>query len=62
MQSAVQKVGTQWNANEYQCILNDALNREVWGGGGWNYFDIWKCHESILGSNIATIASVAVLN
>jgi hypothetical protein len=28
MQSVVQKVGTQWNANGYQCVLNDALNRE----------------------------------
>jgi hypothetical protein len=28
MQSVVQKVDIQWNANEYQRILNDALNRE----------------------------------
>jgi hypothetical protein len=28
MQSVVQKVDTQWNANEYQRILNDVLNRE----------------------------------
>ena len=28
MQTVVQKVDTQWNANEYQRILNDVLNRK----------------------------------
>jgi len=28
MQTVVQKVDTQWNANEYQCILNDIWNRK----------------------------------
>ena len=28
MQSVVQKTDTQWNANKYQRILNDTLNRE----------------------------------